>query len=382
MTAIAAQDVTKTFQIYPRPLDRVKTWSCLGLVRFSYPFTALRDIAFTINAGEQVGLIGYNGSGKTTLLKVLAGVYRSTTGHVELRGRVTTILALGIGFRHDLTGRENVHFYFARRGYSRAPVREKTAWVQDFIDIGEFFDYPVRLYSSGMVARLAFATTFNSDANIYLIDETLAVADYRFQQKCIEHLRGLRRRGATVLIAGHGLALLSQLCDRVLLLHEGKLIMDGPADDTISTYVSLLHRPDMSAESVLQQQGQLCEIVNETFDVNEAAGAAGPGLLCYELTLRLQPQLKQIIVRAQLDGLSGLAVGLDEKIFDAVPGKVLHCGYRVPQLFLTPGDYRITLQVLHRPHGLVAERHRIFTLSKGSPAAGAPSIGQIEHTWL
>jgi ABC-type polysaccharide/polyol phosphate transport system ATPase subunit len=200
-------------------------------------FEALRDISFTVGRGESVGIIGANGSGKSTLLKILAGVTAPTSGHVTVRGRVVSLLELGAGFHHLLTGRENVFLNARLLGMHPDETRAKFDAIVDFSGIGPFIDRPVNTYSSGMYVRLAFAVAVHADPDLFLVDEVLSVGDEVFQRKCRARITDLQREGKTILFVSHDLGIVGSLCDRVILLRRGEMVVRATPRATIDFYL-------------------------------------------------------------------------------------------------------------------------------------------------
>ena len=182
--AVRIQHLTKTYKLYDRSIDRLKESLHPLRRRYHRDFHALKDVSFEIGKGETFGIIGRNGSGKSTLLKIIAGVLTPSAGHLEVRGKVSALLELGIGFNPDLTGRENIYFSGTIMGFSREEMDEKVDDILAFADIGDFINQPVKTYSSGMFVRLAFAMATNVDPDILIIDEALSVGDIFFQTKC------------------------------------------------------------------------------------------------------------------------------------------------------------------------------------------------------
>ncbi len=204
--------------------------------RHANPFYALRDVSFRIGAGESVGVIGPNGAGKSTMLSLVAGLTVPEAGAVSVDGRVTAMMELGAGFHHDLTGRENLEINAALVGYSRAEIDAAAAAIVEFSGLGEFIDEPLRTYSSGMQLRLAFAVVAHARPDILLIDEVLAVGDQEFQARCFSKLEEIRRRGAILLCVSHVPELLARVCDRVLWIEGGRLVLDGAAREVAEAY--------------------------------------------------------------------------------------------------------------------------------------------------
>ncbi len=198
---------------------------------------ALDDVSFDIKAGETVGVIGPNGSGKSSCLSLIAGTTAPTTGAITAHGRVSSLLELGAGFHSELTGRENIFLNGAILGIPRKTIRERFDRIVEFSGVRDFLDMPVKFYSSGMYVRLGFAVAVETDPDILLVDEVLAVGDIAFQAKCFSRIRDFQRAGKTLVIVSHGLQTVEEFCDRVFLLHRGKMVAQGDPSDVIFTYL-------------------------------------------------------------------------------------------------------------------------------------------------
>ena len=209
-------------------------------------FWALKDVAFEINQGEVVGIIGRNGAGKSTLLKILSQITEPTKGRIEIEGRVASLLEVGTGFHPELTGRENIYLNGAILGMKRAEIKRKFDEIVSFAEIEKFLDTPVKRYSSGMYVRLAFAVAAHLEPEILIVDEVLAVGDAEFQQKCLGRMDAVAKSGRTVLFVSHNLQAVSGLTSRCLLLSSGAVVGDGDTHAILSAY--LCH--DGAAESV------------------------------------------------------------------------------------------------------------------------------------
>ena len=196
-------------------------------------FKALDDVTFDVHQGETVALLGFNGSGKSTLLKLISGVLRPDGGRVRTRGRVAGLIEVGAGFHPDLTGQENVFLNGAILGMTRKQIEDAYDSIVDFSEIPDFMDTEVKFYSSGMFLRLAFAVAVHSDPEVFLIDEILAVGDEPFQRKCLDEIRGLSDQGKTLVIVSHDLNMVSDLCERGVLLDKGVKVADGPSKDVV-----------------------------------------------------------------------------------------------------------------------------------------------------
>jgi ABC-type polysaccharide/polyol phosphate transport system ATPase subunit len=239
--SLSFQHVGMAFRLHREKVNTLKE-AVLGrfrhLTRYD-DFWALRDVSFEVAPGESVGLIGHNGSGKSTLLKIAAGVLKPTEGVARVEGRVSPMIELAAGFDPDLTGRDNVFLNGALMGYSRKEMARKLDGIVEFSELGEFVDEPVKNYSSGMYARLGFAIAADVEPEILIIDEVLAVGDERFQAKCMERIRAIRASGCTIFHVSHSMPAVTELCDRVLLLHHGALVFDGPPEPGIARYREL-----------------------------------------------------------------------------------------------------------------------------------------------
>ena len=196
-------------------------------------FKALDDVTFDVHEGETVALLGFNGSGKSTLLKLISGVLRPDGGRVRTRGRVAGLIEVGAGFHPDLTGRENVFLNGAILGMTEKQIEDAYDSIVDFAEIPDFMETEVKFYSSGMFLRLAFAVAVHSDPEVFLIDEILAVGDEPFQRKCLGEIRGLSDQGKTLVIVSHDLDMVSDLCERGVLLEKGVKVADGPSKDVV-----------------------------------------------------------------------------------------------------------------------------------------------------
>jgi lipopolysaccharide transport system ATP-binding protein len=242
---IAARDLAKTYRIWHHPSARAKALLCdaVGLGRLAASgyrdFPALQPLSFEIRRGEAVGIIGRNGSGKSTLLQLIAGILQPSGGSLAARGRISALLELGSGFNPEFTGRENVYLNGAILGLSTREMDALFPAIAAFADIGEFIDEPVKTYSSGMMMRLAFAVAVSVQPDILIVDEALSVGDVFFTQKCFERIREILAAGATLIFVSHDTAAVQNLCNRVLLLHQGRLVFDGPPEDGVARYFSL-----------------------------------------------------------------------------------------------------------------------------------------------
>ncbi len=231
---IRVVDVSKRFRLHH---DKSVKERLVGFRRRqSEDFWAVRGVAFDVAQSDTLGLIGANGSGKSTLLKIIGGILSPTGGHVERRGRMAALLELGAGFHPDLTGRENVYMNASILGLSRKQTETCFDAIVDFSGIEQFIDNQVKFYSSGMYVRLAFAVAVHVDPEILLIDEVLAVGDEPFQRKCMTRIKQFQQEGRTMILVSHGIDVVRQLCDRVIMLEKGEVTADGKPQETLRAY--------------------------------------------------------------------------------------------------------------------------------------------------
>ncbi len=235
---IKVENVSMRFNLAKEKVDSLKEYlikALKGKLQFD-EFWALNDVSFTVNKGDSVGLIGLNGSGKSTMLKVIARVLKPTKGSVSVTGMVAPLIELGAGFDFDLTGKENIYLNGALLGRSRKVMDEALEDIIEFSELRDFMDVPMKNYSSGMLSRLAFAIATAGKADILIVDEVLAVGDFRFQQKCMDRIRKMMDEGTTVLFVSHSIEQVEELCNKVVWLKSGHLHMQGDAREICEIY--------------------------------------------------------------------------------------------------------------------------------------------------
>lgn len=318
-------------------------------------FWALREVSFSVAAGDAIGIIGRNGAGKSTLLKLLSRITEPAAGEIVLRGRVASLLEVGTGFHPDLSGRENVFLNGAILGMSRAEIRRKFDEVVAFAGVERFLDTPVKRYSSGMYVRLAFAVAAHLEPEILIVDEVLAVGDEAFQRKCLGKMGSVGREGRTVLFVSHNLAAVRSLCQRALLLDAGRLVADGSSDvvtrryaeeATVASELPLTHRTDRTGTGAVRFTA-----VALLGSDGEAVGAFHTG---EDATLRLK---FDNFTAADLQGIH-IGVGIDnvwgERVFtlnnqvtrnspSTIPLDAEGVDVEIKRLPLPPGQYTFTL---------------------------------------
>jgi ABC-type polysaccharide/polyol phosphate transport system ATPase subunit len=251
---IVAENVSRRFRVYPQRHVTLKE----AIVRRRHlrpvEVWALRDVSFRIEPGESVGFMGRNGSGKTTLLRLLAGVFRPTSGRLAVAGRVGSLLELGAGFHPDFTGRDNIYLSASIYGLRKQEVDRRLDSIIEFSELERFIDLPVRTYSAGMYMRLGFSIAVNVDAEVLLLDEVFAVGDEAFQRKCAERILDFKRQGTTIAFVSHSGAALERMCDRGFLLRQGLVEYEGDTSEAIRRYQELLADEEEPAERAVGLQ--------------------------------------------------------------------------------------------------------------------------------
>lgn len=239
-SVIRVQNLSKTYKLYHKPVDRLKESIHPFGKSYHHEFYAVRDVSFSVRQGEMVGIIGKNGSGKSTLLKMLTGVLTPSAGDIQVNGRISSLLELGAGFNPEFTGMENIFFYGMITGFTKEEMEQKVNAILQFADIGEFVHQPVKTYSSGMFARLAFAVAINVEPDILIVDEALSVGDIFFQAKCYQKFNEFKKQGKTILFVTHDMSSIVKYCDRAIILNEGVLVKDGAPAQMVDIYKKIL----------------------------------------------------------------------------------------------------------------------------------------------
>ncbi len=237
---IELRGISKVFTIRHNPAHNLKTKLLGAFVprhrERTEQFWALRDVSLSVRQGEFLGIIGPNGSGKSTLLRIMAGVYPPSSGTVVAHGLIAPMIELGVGFHPELTGHENIYLNMSLFRFSKRQTDAVYDDIVRFSELEQFIDMPVKNYSTGMYARLGFATAIHLDPEILLIDEVLSVGDEHFQTKCLERMEQLRARGTTIVLVSHGMETVKEMCDRVCLLLQGHLVADGEPQAVVQQY--------------------------------------------------------------------------------------------------------------------------------------------------
>ncbi len=359
---------------------------------------ALRDVSFSINSGEAVGLIGHNGAGKSTLLKILSRIVEPSTGWADVTGRVGSLLEVGTGFHPELTGRENVFLNGAILGMRRAEIRARFDEIVAFADIERFLDTPVKRYSSGMQVRLAFAVAAHLEPEILLVDEVLAVGDASFQQKSLAKMSEVARAGRTVIFVSHNLATIQALCQRCVLLERGKAVADAPVEEAVNHYLrilersatdDLLTRTDRDGRSWKQTLVRRLALYDTTTGQADVVVGGRAAKIVVEVTEVLPMMECRLTILNSLGHPittldSGIPAATDVR--DGELGKRIEC--ELDSLPLIPGRYRIDVLLKGSQEiqdGLQAAA--FFDVEPGvidgrpMPATGADGDVILPHTW-
>ncbi|MCX5471943.1 ABC transporter ATP-binding protein [Alcaligenes sp. A-TC2] len=238
---IVVEGVSKIYKIYEKPSDRLRQYFSKNK-KYYREFIALHKMNLTVRRGETFGIVGRNGSGKSTLLQMICGTVMPTTGHIQVRGRIAALLELGAGFNPEFTGRENIFLNAAILGYPKNKIEKKIDEIIQFSELEGFIDQPVKTYSSGMYARLAFSVAIHVEPEILIVDEALAVGDARFVAKCMRRINDIKESGATIIFVSHDISSIRTLCDRVLWLDRGKEIDVGDVFPITSRYMEYMFK--------------------------------------------------------------------------------------------------------------------------------------------
>ena len=256
---VDVKHLTKVYKLYEKKSDRLREVLSITKKQYYTPFYALKDLSFSIKKGETIGIIGTNGSGKSTLLKILSGVVAPTSGIVSVGGKVSALLELGAGFNPEYTGLENIALQGTMMGYSPEEQKTKAEEIIRFADIGEYITQPVKTYSSGMFARLAFATAINVEPEILIVDEVLSVGDMRFQIKCMNQMKSMMENGTTILYVSHDINSVRRFCSRSLWINKGELVSIGETNAVADQYEDYLRCLDANLVSESYSSAKIAE---------------------------------------------------------------------------------------------------------------------------
>ncbi len=397
--ALRVKNLTKTYKLFNSHAERVKETFHPFRKKYHHPFNALNNISFEVKKGEAFGIIGRNGSGKSTLLQIVCGILEQTSGTVQTNGRISALLELGAGFNPEFTGRENVYINGKILGLKNSEIDARFNKIDDFADIGEFMDQPVKAYSSGMVVRLAFAVQVCVEPDILVVDEALSVGDIFFQQKCFARMRDIISKGTTCLFVSHDTIAIQNLCQRAIILNQGEEVFLGDATEAVSRYYALVGiGPAASSDGIGELSSMQTseksrmksdDILDNNVIKDEARknGAGGMRIIAARVTDAfgrdssqvnlMEPLNFSILIRALKDVLEP-NVGID--LFDRI-GNLVFCtgatqkNNRLPSI--KKGD---VICVIFEITFSVQPGQYTFSLGAGEPSNGPnPNIGFVHE---
>lgn len=355
---IRIRDLTKVYHLYEKNTDRIK--ETFLKKRYSKDHYALNHIDLDVKKGESVGIVGTNGSGKSTLLKLITGVVSPSEGELKTQGKIAALLELGAGFNPEYTGLENIYLNGTMMGYTEKEMEERVPEIIEFADIGDFIYQPVKTYSSGMFARLAFSVSISVEPDILIVDEALSVGDTRFQVKCIDKMTELRDKGTTILFVTHSIEQIKRFCTRTIWIRDGRIVRDGEASIVVDLYDNYMKY----GESVLEEERDE-ELQPFRFPENASCLAA---IQKVSLNKRLFHSFESLEVEIIYDiydkNMKDLQMGVaiysrDREIYVFGPNTNLDkyplpqetgrykIVYRIPKLALMSGDYVIDVGIFN-----------------------------------
>ncbi len=336
-------------------------------------FYALRNISFEVKKGEVLGIVGMNGAGKSTLLKVLSRITEPSSGEIEIKGRVASLLEVGTGFHPDLTGRENIFLNGTILGMTKKEIVEKMEEIIEFSGVRKFIDTPVKRYSSGMRVRLAFSVAANLDPEILIIDEVLAVGDYEFQNKCLSKMQDVARGGKTILFVSHNMAAVNQLCNRAILLKKGEKIADGTVAEIIESYKSNNQvwqgeNGEITLAPNEQLGFQLLELRFKNKDNKISSHFEHNEEIHVELKYKISQPLPNYYINFRLADANEITVFVttDEDFTEGYAAGNLTVGvyvshFAIPAKLLKPGRYSSDIFMCNRFHPIVQQLEHVMT---------------------
>lgn len=355
---IEVRDLSKVYHLYNKPSDRIRETFSIRKKKYSKEHYALKNINLKINKGESIGIVGTNGSGKSTLLKLVTGVVTPTTGTIKTDGKIAALLELGAGFNPEYTGIENIYLNGTMMGYTEEEMKKRVPDIIEFADIGEFINQPVKSYSSGMFARLAFAVSINVEPDILIVDEALSVGDTRFQVKCIDKMRELQESGTTILFVTHAMEQIKRFCTRAIWIKNGELIEDGEASQVVDLYDNFMKYGEKKIEKVNNEDEFRLPENSDYLAVIQKVSINKNMFKTFE---KLEVEVTYDVYDNHMEDLQvGVAFySLDRKIYVFGPNTNLDkisvpqkqgrhvVKYIVPELMLMGGDYTVDVGIFN-----------------------------------
>lgn len=392
--ALNVQNVSKEYKLYASPGQRMK--ALLTGTKTHQSHWALKDVSFTLNKGQCMGIVGDNGAGKSSLLKLIAGTMAPTHGQLTTFGRVTAILELGAGFHPDFTGRQNLYFAASLMGINAETMRKIEPEILDFAELGSAIDRQVKTYSSGMVVRLAFSLVTGVDPDVLVVDEALAVGDQHFQKKCVDRIESFRRKGCTILFCSHSLYHVRHLCDVAIWMDKGQVRSIGATEQVLSSYDAHVRLQDARTVQELgvqpirnRSERSPLDAEIECMEVPDLVEGSPPLLDSRNLTVRVtvkMPVQEKPSIGVMLEQLNGVGITSLATHSEGVAPTRLSAGrwsvgLTFPDLPLHSGEYVLSAYLFDEK-GLVVydkwHQHQAFTFINPSLT---PGLVQLPHHW-
>lgn len=390
--SVEVNDLSKVYHLYSKSSDRLRETFSIKKKKYSKDHYALKNINLSIKHGESVGIVGTNGSGKSTLLKLITGVVTPTIGEIKTKGKIAALLELGAGFNPEYTGIENIYLNGTMMGYTEEEMEKRVPAIVDFADIGEFIHQPVKSYSSGMFARLAFAVSINVEPDILIVDEVLSVGDTRFQVKCIDKMRELQESGTTILFVTHAIEQIKRFCTRAIWIKNGEIVEDGEASQVVDLYDNFMKYGERKIEKVDNDEEFK---VPESSDYLAVIQKVTINKNMFKSFEKLEVEITYDVYDEHMEGLQvGVAFySLDRKIYVFGPNTNLDkfevpqepgrhiVKYIVPGITLISGDYTVDVGIFNS--GGIVNLDYKNNCEKFSVANEYFSEGMfyIEHQW-
>lgn len=398
--AIKVTDVNKTFKLPHEKQNSIKG-AFINIFRQKKTYEkqkALQDISFEIKKGEFFGIVGRNGSGKSTLLKLLAGIYSPDSGHIQINGRLTPFIELGVGFNPELTGRENVYLNGALLGFNRKEMLDMYDEIVRFAELEKFMDQKLKNYSSGMQVRLAFSIAIRAESDILLIDEVLAVGDTIFQQKCYDYFRQLKREKKTVILVSHDTAALQEYCDRAILINDGKLICEGKTSKVTRNYIDLLNEKEAAQVGVETKKSAQEKVRWGTGDITVeklqvTSSESKQKRKCFteddkniviNATFQAKVDTERPVYGLTITDTTGRSIFASNTLLEKIETKTLVKGDSVGVIWIVPnifnnGDFLVSPAVANRLGSVIYDwREAMVTIrvNKELQSAGSVNVGK------
>jgi ABC-type polysaccharide/polyol phosphate transport system ATPase subunit len=402
--AIKVENLAKCYQIYDQPRDRLKQFiwprlqKAVGLQPRQYyrEFWAVKDVSFEVKKGETVGILGFNGAGKSTLLQMICGTLNPTHGHIQTNGKISALLELGAGFNPEFTGRENVFMTCALYGMSYADIYNSFNSIANFASIGDFIDQPVKHYSSGMYARLAFSSAVHVNPAVLVVDEALSVGDMAFQEKSITRMKELRDSGTSILFVSHSISAVRNFCDRAVWLDNGQVRAFGErlkicdeyqnaAENTLRREVSLRVVGTVRNPSVVADAQTITIVFAAADKFTYAMGED----ICIDIGLAFQRDAVRYGIGLIIYDAKGNIVSILNTLRDdmVIVGKKEKHRLRILNNHLAPGEYTMTLSIPDEEAMFSYDKWEHFTRFRvamernGAGLARVEGIVRCEHEW-